>query len=146
MKHPLSDFLGDDAQKLRLEAEARIKVDVDGNPVLELVHGDDVSLSATGTIRHLKYVADRFHPCNCSAQEAIGGRCGEKRCGRINCHRCFKKCQSCQIGLCVIHQRVARVGDKTVVLCDPCLGQWKRKRLLRAAAGLFVKLEEPKEL
>src|SRR5205814_243260 len=98
-----------------------------------------------GTVKHVKYVADRFHPCNCSAEEEIGGRCGEEGCGLVNCRRCFKKCESCLIGLCVVHQRVARVGGKAVVMCRHCLGQWKRKRLLRAIAGLFVKLEAPKE-
>lgn len=145
MKTLLDGFFDDDAEKLRQEAEVKLKADPHGNLVIEPTHGEEVSLSDKGTIRRLKYKADRYHPCGCSAEEPSGGRCGEEGCGQTACARCFQRCRSCLVPLCVECQQHTTVDGQSTVLCMTCLAKLKGQRLLRRITGLFVKLEDRKE-
>jgi hypothetical protein len=144
MKNPLAGFFEDDAQPLREGAEVKIKVDPYGNPVIEPVMGEVVALSDKGTIKHLKYSTERYHPCGCSAREPAGGRCGEEGCGRTACCRCFARCEACALPLCAAHKQTVVLDAKPTVLCARCLRKLKAKRALRRIAGFFVKQEEPK--
>ena len=125
----------------------RLTVDSDGNPVVEPVNGEAVSLSPEGSIDQVKVSLDRFYHCGCTAQEPMGGQCGEPGCLRVSCNRCFGRCSRCQKPTCLECARYLDIGKtQPIRLCHAChdarIRGHRLQTLVRHIFSPFVRFDE----
>ncbi|HRZ99345.1 MAG TPA: hypothetical protein P5055_01300 [Candidatus Paceibacterota bacterium] len=150
---PFDPLLDPDARSVRTRAKYRLKMDPDGNPVIEPIQGETIQLSADGSLDTVEVVPDRFYSCGHSAQASLGGRCAEPGCGHTSCEKCFRVCARCSKPLCPEHQQPIlahsrQAGqEETLWVCAACRTRIKRSHfwrgLARMATGLFI--ESPPE-
>lgn len=131
MTNEFDELFGPAEQPVRRNLHRRITVDADGRPVAQIIAGDSVSLSPTGSIDHVTLSLDQFYHCGCNAQQPAGGRCGEPGCGRISCQRCFSRCGRCHKPLCLEHSKTF-VADTRISVCASCNGSLRRQQILKS--------------
>jgi len=151
----MADFFdllfGSGARSIRREAQVRVTVDDEGNPALEPMGGEAVTLSPDGSLDRVVVAPDRFFHCGCSAEgnTAPGGRCAEPGCGRVSCPRCFARCHHCGKPLCLIHLHRLAIDEVELPLCARCHDLLSRRRfwrgLLRGLVAPFVRPRSPSE-
>ncbi len=128
-------LFGTGSKSVRRDANLRMTVDSNGNPVIEMDDGESITLSQEGSIDRISLSPDRFYHCGCSAELPIGGQCGEPGCRRISCQNCFGRCGECQKPLCLEHSRYFTAkGSERIRLCFDCYDALKRKQVIRAVA------------
>ena len=141
-------LFGDQQKPVRRDANLRMTVDADGNPIIETVGGQSISLSKAGSIDRVNLLPDRFYHCGCNAEAPMGGQCSEPECRRVSCARCFGRCEGhCRRPLCLEHSVFVEVGrSHPARFCRPCAEAMARKRAIRTVVlGLlnpFVEFEE----
>lgn len=140
------------SKPVRRDAHLKLTIDADGNPVIEGVSGEAVTLSPEGSIDRVKVSADRHYHCGCNAEQPMGGQCAEPGCRRISCVDCFHRarCQACLKPCCLEHGRFMHSQEgRPVRLCFACYDALIRKRRLRAIVkGVlrpFVVFDERRE-
>jgi len=135
----LDVLLGNGVKSVRTKTQLRVTVDREGNPIIEPVAAESITLSDEGSIDTTTVVQDRFYHCGCSAEVTMGGRCAEPGCGRVSCVRCFGRCNVCSKPICLEHSipAVSQSGAVTR-LCRHCYDAIARKRVLRAVLSPFV--------
>jgi len=124
---------------LRQDMHLHQSVGPAGDPVIEPVEGESISLSPSGSIDRVKITNDRWYHCRCNANQwRPGGGCGEPGCHNISCERCFKRCHECYKPLCLEHASHAEVNGQQVTYCSRCLAALRQKRFLHTAAKLLL--------
>jgi hypothetical protein len=135
-------IFGRGAAPVRRNLQFRATVDHDGNPVIETVEGESISLSPEGSVDRTVVTPDRFYHCGCNAQNPLGGRCGEPGCGRVSCSRCFSRCSECHKPLCLEHVRTFENNTQRRFVCRQCYGALRRRQLVRGLVSPFITLDE----
>jgi len=136
-------LFGSGSKSVRRRVVLRPTVDSDGNPIIETVDGESISLSPDGSIDSTKVIPDRFYHCGCNAENRMGGRCSEPECGRVSCVRCFQRCQHCAKPLCLEHTVFLRdEKDGGISLCRRCHESLRRKHIVRSVLRPFIEFEE----
>ena len=80
--------------------------DDQGNPTIEALGGEIISLSPTGdsedAVNRIEISSDRFFGgCGCTTNFEVGGKCSEPGCNLIFCIRCATRCVVCLKSLCL---------------------------------------------
>jgi len=140
MNNPFEGLFNPGSTPLKRDSHFRIKVDDDGNPVLEPIQGVSIHVSPEGSTDITTVTPDRFYSCGHSATEHLGGRCGEPGCNHTTCQRCFVQCSQCLIPLCTEHTRwyQAEPSVKPVPLCQRCFEKTIRKQIKRKLWNKFI--------
>jgi len=120
------------AKPFRRDAQIGITYDSDGNPLIEGVEAESVTLSPEGSLDRIKILTDRFYHCGCSrATQVLGGQCGDHGCNRLSCVNCFGHCADCSKPLCLEHSLYSFDDQgKRVRFCKSCHDAVLRKRTL----------------
>lgn len=105
------------------------RVDANGKRYDDVEQRREVSITANGAVVQKGWSQEREYGCLHDARRPRGGRCGEEGCFRDSCAECFKRCSSCQVGLCLVHVRllVNEAGQK-VPVCSHCRDTIKRRQ------------------
>lgn len=126
---------------VRREVRLRLTVDEDGQPAVETVDGDAVALSPDGSIDRIQIAPDNFYHCGCSSRQPLGGRCGERGCGRVSCAAHAGNCLRCQKPVCLEHSTWLRTsGDEgSTRLCGQCHEAISRRQRQQKAIRFLLK-------
>jgi len=140
-------LFGKGAKPVRRKIQFRQTVDADGNPAMEVIGGESISLSQDGSIDSASVQQDQFYHCGCNAEHPMGGRCGVPGCGRVSCEQCHGRCSFCAKPLCLEHSRFAEIEhQKNVRLCPACHSSLIRKRrigaIVKGTLSPFIKIEK----
>lgn len=128
-------IFGNQAEPIRRDLNLRITEDSKGKRIIEAVEGESITISKEGSIDRIHVKPDRFYHCGCSAQEPMGGQCGEPGCNKVSCQRCFSRCYGCHKPLCLVHARVLEASHtQHLVFCLECLRVTRRNKIIKAAA------------
>ncbi len=128
-------LFGKGSKPVRRDAQVRLTFDADGNPILETVDADSVTLARDGSIDRIRFSPDRFYHCGCNAEERMGGQCREPGCQRVSCQRCFGRCTCCRKPICLEHTRYLDDGHpRPVRLCTHCYEASVRTRRVSTVA------------
>ena len=147
MNESFEKLFDPEGEPIRRNAFFRASRDASGNPVLEAVEGDAITLSRSGSIDQAGVVG--FLHCGHSALEGIGGQCGEPECSNVSCKRCFaqSRCSLCFTGICLEHLRKLATEKGELNLCHRCQAELIRKRhwrgFVNALISPFVERSEP---
>lgn len=137
----LNELFGLNAKHIRNTAQVRVKLDGDGNPVIEPIESHSISLSEDGSLDEVTVIPDRFYHCGCNAQSPMGGQCGVESCTNVSCSQCFAncRCHKCFMPLCLEHAQAFMDSEgQRIILCRSCHGTSSRKRISKAIGKLII--------
>lgn len=139
-------LFGNNQKSIRRRTVLKPTSDVDGQPIVEAIEGETISLSPDGSIDSIQVVPDRFFHCGCTAEKPMGGRCQEGGCNRVSCTQCFSRCKACGLPLCLEHRFMA-IDDagREVVLCRRCKEAMQRGRIMRGVLSPLIDFKETRK-
>lgn len=118
-------------QGLREDWTFARRLDGKGQPVDDLEHRREVTLSEGGAIVEKVWAKEREYGCGHDARRSRGGRCGEEGCFRDSCDECYARCSRCMVGLCLFHARSFQTELGPITVCSHCQGALRRSRFWR---------------
>lgn len=136
------DAIFGNSKSVRRDVLLRTKQDAHGNPIVEPVEGESVSLSAEHSVDRLRVRPDRFYDCGCNAEAPMGGQCADPKCRKVSCARCFGRCAYCSKPICLEHSHYASDAAARLRLCARCHGQAVRRRIMRGVVRPFVRFDD----
>ncbi|MBI3852691.1 MAG: hypothetical protein HY298_20750 [Verrucomicrobia bacterium] len=127
----------------QLERQCRDKA---GHLYDRLEYRRTVVLSPEGAVVQKVWIPDFYYHCCHSTERKRGGCCGEDGCFNVSCEECFRRCASCNVGLCLLHAHQVDLTDCAITVCAHCRGAMRRRRFWRrfwsAALSPFYSLNE----
>ena len=137
MSSLLEWFFDRRSRPIRREIEVRRTVHRDGSETIDVERVHAAFLSPDGVVDRATVESDAFFHCGCRRGET-GGVCGMRGCQNVSCTKCFGRCESCALPLCLRHsQWVVGRGERHRV-CLRCLRSLRARRAVLELFSPFV--------
>lgn len=139
MSNPLDNLFSPGAKAIRRSGVFKATADADGNVAYESIQGEVTTLSQEGSIDSAQVIG--FLHCGHSAQDGLGGQCGEGSCENVSCKHCFEqsRCSRCFKPLCLEHLRKLNVAGAPQPFCGRCADMANRALRWRALGQALLK-------